>query len=82
MPKYTTENIRNLTVLGSAGSGKTTLIEQILHHAGVSTLPSSIALDPANTATSALNGSRSAASFSDCTVAAPVPPPFWIVVIP
>ncbi len=35
MPKYTTEMIRNLALTGSAGVGKTTLAEAILHQAGV-----------------------------------------------
>jgi elongation factor G len=35
MPAYTTENIRNIALLGSAGAGKTTLIETMLHEAGV-----------------------------------------------
>lgn len=35
MPKYTTADIRNIAFTGGAGSGKTTLIEHILHHAGV-----------------------------------------------
>ena len=35
MPKYTTADIRNLALIGSGGAGKTTLVEQILHKAGV-----------------------------------------------
>lgn len=35
MPKYTTENLRNLAITGAAGTGKTTLVEAILLEAGV-----------------------------------------------
>ena len=35
MPKYTTADIRNIALTGGAGSGKTTLVENILHNAGV-----------------------------------------------
>jgi elongation factor G len=35
MPKYTTADIRNLALAGSAGAGKTTLIETMLHDAGL-----------------------------------------------
>jgi len=35
MPKYTTTDLRNLALLGSAGAGKTTLVEAMLHAAGV-----------------------------------------------
>ncbi len=34
MPKYTTADIRNIAMTGGAGTGKTTLIEHILHKAG------------------------------------------------
>lgn len=35
MPKYTTADIRNIALTGGAGSGKTTLVENILHNAGM-----------------------------------------------
>jgi elongation factor G len=35
MPKYTTADIRNLALLGAAGTGKTTLAESMLHEAGM-----------------------------------------------
>ncbi len=34
MPKYSTEAIRNLALLGAAGAGKTTFVEAMLHEAG------------------------------------------------
>ena len=34
MPKYTTEDIRNIAFAGQSGSGKTTLIEALLHQTG------------------------------------------------
>ena len=35
MPKYTTADIRNIALVGSAGAGKTTLVETMLHATGV-----------------------------------------------
>ena len=34
MPKYKTEDIRNIAFVGHSGSGKTTLVEALLHEAG------------------------------------------------
>jgi elongation factor G len=42
MPSYTTENIRNIALVGHALSGKTTLTEMLLHKAGAVNTPGSV----------------------------------------
>lgn len=42
MPSYTTENIRNIALVGHALSGKTTLTEMLLHKAGTVNTPGSV----------------------------------------
>ena len=42
MPEHTTADIRNLTVVGHAGAGKTTLVESLLARGGAIDSPGSI----------------------------------------
>jgi elongation factor G len=42
MERYTTDRIRNVAVVGHSGVGKTTLVEAILHRAGVTTRAGSV----------------------------------------
>jgi elongation factor G len=42
MPAYTTDDIRNIALVGQAGAGKTSLIEAVLHAAGAVASPGSV----------------------------------------
>ncbi|MBI1336259.1 MAG: elongation factor G [Phycisphaera sp.] len=42
MPSYTTQDIRNIAIVGHAAAGKTTLVEAILHAGGAINAPGSV----------------------------------------
>lgn len=47
MTQYSTESIRNISLVGQSGSGKTTLVEAVLHRAG--SIPTRGTVDQGNT---------------------------------